>query len=76
MVRVHCFLCMTLLILLSAAAAGTMDVGYVQPSNTTMFHGVAGGIEWLDPEMATAQHITYGAVRNAGQPAATAAKGG
>ncbi|CAL9169615.1 unnamed protein product, partial [Musa hybrid cultivar] len=57
MVRVHCFLCMTLLILLSAAAAGTMDVGYVRPSNTTMFDGVAGGTDWLDPEMATDPHI-------------------
>lgn len=78
MVRVHCFLCVTLLILLSAAAAaaaGTMDVGYVQPSNTTMFDGVAGGIEWLDPEMATAPHIVYGAL-NAGRPAATPAKNG
>ncbi|CAL9135407.1 unnamed protein product [Musa textilis] len=77
MVRVHCFMCMTLLILLSAAAAaaaagGTMDVGYVQPSNATMFHGVAGGVEWLETEMVTSscpqtQGIGYCAVKKSGQ---------
>ena len=81
MVRVHCFLCVTLLILLSAAAAGTMDVGYVQPSNSTMFHGIAGGIEWLETEMVTSscgsnQHIGYCAVAKSGQPAARPAASG
>ncbi|RZR76573.1 hypothetical protein BHM03_00001399 [Ensete ventricosum] len=83
MVRVRCFLCMTLLILLSAAAAaaGTMDVGYVQPSNATMFHGVAGGgVEWLETEMtvsscASKTHITNCAL-NPDRAAAGGAKSG
>ncbi|URE31398.1 hypothetical protein MUK42_13554 [Musa troglodytarum] len=87
MVRVHCFMCMTLLILLSAAAAaaaaaagGTMDVGYVQPSNATMFHGVAGGVEWLETEMVTGScgsknHIGYCALNSGKQAAQPAASG-
>ncbi|RRT76011.1 hypothetical protein B296_00000721 [Ensete ventricosum] len=80
MVRVRCFLCMTLLILLSAAA-GTMDVGYVQPSNATMFHGVAGGgVEWLETEMtvsssASKTHIDYRTL-NPNKPAVDNAKSG